>query len=246
MSTWTRATLSCGEAVPVLEVVNGLWARVEAWGAASMPSLTASLAPGASEAKVEELQKELGTPLPGSFRCSLLRHDGQGDWPDLLWYRDTYRLLRVDEIIEEIPYRRRYQTEAEVEAIPLAKAATGDKIWMSLGGEDGPLRVRSHDDPHVPRVATGYLAWLEELVADLEAGRYRVGEFGGLDRTLPGKEEQERIVETLARDVAARGGSVDDVFAGLAGAFDQPEWVCRWCTSSTAIERMIAGERDAP
>jgi cell wall assembly regulator SMI1 len=205
------------------DAVVDAWKRIEAWSAKHFPALAQTLCPGASEGAISEVEAATG-PLPAAFRTSISRHDGQRDFPALFWFKDTYRLLSLEEIREE----RTGRAKATKEAIPIAKAKSGDLMWLRIADGDGPIRVRAHDAAGVPTVASSFESYLATLASDLDAGRYREDEYGGLDRKLPSGPDREALVATLARRVFDAHGGVADLRRAIAAEVNQPEWIVSW------------------
>jgi hypothetical protein len=229
--------------------VNQLWARVEAWVRGFNPATT--LAPGATTDELATLERAIGRPLPTALRCSLLRHNGElyEGRICLLWHKEGYRLMSVAEIVEHVEYCEKLKQRGQLYelygedpsediGIPVAMVGTANMIWLT--GEEGPLRRRELEG--VEDVAPSYLAWLQQLAADLEAGRYGKNEYGSFDRALPSEAEQKKIVREFAREVSARHGTVDDVFRLLSARYNQPDWICRWCTSEGWVDDLLMGE----
>lgn len=224
-----------------METVEAAWDRIARWAKTAFPDVSETLRPGAGTVAIAHLEASVGAPLPPSLRASLLIHDGQAGHPALMWFFDTYRLLSVDEIAAICNARARRKPDDR--AVPIAAAATGDLIWAPLDENAGPLRLRSHDSAGVPRAFATFGAWLIGFADDVEAGRYGKDVYGNLSRTLPIDADMERIVEATARALPKRGATQKALYAALATALDQPEWIVRWAVSKGTLADALEAAR---
>lgn len=209
------------------ESINEIWDRIEIWATNNFPKLIKTLANGAPEFQTNNLNQFLKYPLPLDLQTSLMRHNGQNSHPAIFWHMDVYKLMSIEEIVEELEYRIKHSdTKKELDTIPIAKAGTGDKIWLEFdtNGEKS-IRLRSHDSPNVPELYCSYKDWLKGLADDLEAGRYHVDEYGSLNRKFPNKKEREKLIIDAIDKVAKMEGNVELVVNHLSKAINQPEWI---------------------
>ena len=220
-----------------ITAVAHAWNTIETWAHEHFPKLQATFTNGATEDDLTALETFCQRPLPSSLRASLQRHNGQTSHPALFWYKDVYRLLSVAEIIDEA------NPKQKTTAIPIAIAGTGDKIWLTISEEDDPLRLRSHDDPHVPTISDSYLDWLRQLADDLSNGRYTIDRYGSLDRAVPDDDKLDTIIDQAITEVVAKDGDFPLLLQQIARAINQPEWIVTYKISERRLQRMFKKAR---
>jgi cell wall assembly regulator SMI1 len=155
--------------------------------------LTDSLAPGASEAAIEQFEKEIGAKLPDDFKESVRVHDGGGWW--VPWRHGE--LLSLEGILEQWRMYSDWQAKGEYATgddwVPrditgpikpvfwnkrkiYVTDNSGDHLTLDLdpptGGKYGQVLDHSHEVGPTEVVASGWGEYLKMLVADLESGQY--------------------------------------------------------------------------
>lgn len=153
--------------------------------------------------------------------------NGQDRFPALFPYFDVYRVLTVEEILDEIHYFQKI-LKKKMTALPVAECGTGDKIWLSFGHDEGPLRSRSHDDPAVPLVAPGYGQFLADFASDLQKNRFVVNREGGghisSKRAFPPYGDACLQVKRLGSECVKEGLAFEEFRKRVFKLFDQPDW----------------------
>lgn len=88
----------------MIKEIERIWERIEAWDTMNLdPELGSKLKPGASDAIIVSLNRELGGFLPSEYTESLRRHDGSVDWTT--GFHDGH-LLGAAEVLATLSERR--------------------------------------------------------------------------------------------------------------------------------------------
>jgi cell wall assembly regulator SMI1 len=193
--------------------VTESWQRIEAWYAENVHELTDSLAQGASEAAIEQFEKEIGARLPDDFKESVRVHDG-GDWW-VPWRHGD--LLSLEGILRQWRMYSDWQAKGEYATgddwVPRDMTGpikpvfwnkrriyvtdnSGNHLTLDLdppaGGTYGQVLHHSHEVGPTGVVARGWAEFLKMLVDDLESGKYVYLEHEG----------SVELVEEVERELA--------------------------------------------
>lgn len=177
-----------------------IWARIEAWLEANVPSGASVLSTGAADEEIADTERFLGVSFPEDFRASLRLHDGQCGGPWLMWGCDLLSLAGIREqwsVWKDLLDRGTFkdvQCDSDGRVVknwwherwvPLTHDGSGNHHCLDLNpgpdGLAGQIIEMWHDDPERPVVAPSYRAWLAAFADALEAGEYVYSEhFVGL------------------------------------------------------------------
>ena len=205
--------------------IDALWSRFEAWLSAAAPLIAGKLRPPADDAALAEAETHLGRPLPAELKQLLKIHDGGegviGGF-DLLSAQsigEAYRFLREYFSEVHVPQHLRGLLDADRSAgwIPFAYSVGGDYLCVDLApgpvGTVGQVFGWNHDDDADPPMAPNLTAWLQRIVAFVEAGEiiYHAGreEFlpfsssAGFAQAF--RAEPPARFDALRREIALRG-----------------------------------------
>jgi cell wall assembly regulator SMI1 len=172
--------------------VSESWERIEAWFAENAHSITSSLAPGASAARIKKFEEAIGARLPGDFKESVSIHDGGGWW--VPWRHGD--LLSLEQILEQWKMYFGWQAKGgyatddwradEIKG-PIKRVFwnkkriyvtdnSGDHLTLDLeppaDGTYGQVIDHCHEVGPKEVIAAGWGEFLCNLVKDLESGKY--------------------------------------------------------------------------
>ncbi len=194
--------------------------QITSWMAAHGASAIArNLAPGASTARLAEVEAELGFTLPPALRALWSVHDGQleegNGFMGMFDFLSTSRAVGdLDLINAPLAYLRgapRAVPESGLTAAELASPA-----WIPIAGRDSDgyavcassgrvVEVLHDDSPPVVVRAASLETWLEEYAGRVVADDYRVERgFGDCYLTIRDREQERRRAEQEARVKAER------------------------------------------
>lgn len=173
--------------------MQNLWQRYEAWLAANYPDGLQALNPGASDAQLSALETTLGQTLPDDYRAWLAGHNGENDTD--LGMMSAGEFLSTERTASE--WQKMVTLAAEVGGpittesepdghivpvwwhrgwIPITSDGAGNLECLDLNpgpaGTVGQVIDFDHETVHRTVVATSFRAWIEQFVADVEAGEY--------------------------------------------------------------------------
>jgi cell wall assembly regulator SMI1 len=154
--------------------ITALLGRLERWLAQHRERYLRGLAPGASAARLEQLQTALGRPLPEDLRALLAWRNGQDD-ADAGRFVEGWFLMSADEI-EAARKELTSSPEAErtwrPEWIPFLEDDRGNYVFLDTSQPGVPVREFWEKNREQPTVAPSLAAWLEEFVTAVEAGKF--------------------------------------------------------------------------
>jgi cell wall assembly regulator SMI1 len=185
-----------GQDRPMSELtIPDLWSRIERVLEQQAAEAAATLAGPATDQQIEELEAAIGQTLPGDLRSSLKVHDGQRDPTRCHAFCGEGMLLSVAEIAD------RWKMVTEIDEENRFSAAPGQGPWWkascipftdadgnmlcvdmdpSLGSRRGEVVCHVHDSEIERGLGASYETWLSSLVKRLEAGRFRIDDYGYL------------------------------------------------------------------
>ena len=171
---------------------HSAWARLERWCREHHPRLLEALAPGATAAEVETVERAIGRTLPPDVRASLAIHNGDAGDPGLIFGLD---LLRAGQIISDWQmwqsiewdndeYREQHSSFPELAValdytnpgwVPLTRAVTSSNyIGVDLApgpaGTIGQVIIFGRDEDHKCVLASGWAEFLADYATFLESG----------------------------------------------------------------------------
>jgi cell wall assembly regulator SMI1 len=174
-----------------------IWTRIETWLKVNAPQVFDVLQPGASDAKIKELEDWLSIQLPEDVKASYRIHDGQSTYNyGLIDGREFLSIERIrDEwqVWKELLDSGTFQDDDGQDQgsdpapgicnvwwsahwIPLTYDGGGNHDCLDLnpaeGGTVGQIITMWHDDPQRQIVAPSFQVWLEQYAEGLESGRY--------------------------------------------------------------------------
>lgn len=182
--------------------VDRVWSDIEAWLDANAPKAKAVLRPPASASDVARVERLVGAPLPSDLRALLALHDGQRIPPFvstvagfmLLPCADVARTwTEYGELVDAGDLRRAAKSKSGTVKpvwwskrwVPFAEGAGGDLLCIDLDpdakGTSGQVLRFWHDEEWRDQMAPGLESFLDRFLADLRAGKYRVGKSGGIE-----------------------------------------------------------------
>lgn len=169
------------------------WGRIAAWYAENAQGQANELAPGASDAEIEQFEKEIGAELPGDFKESARIHNGGGWW--VPWRHGP--MLSLEGILAQWRMYSEWQEKGEYAAgedwIPRdikgpikpvfwskrrihVTDNSGNHLTLDLDppadGKYGQVLNHSHEVGPTTVVASSWAEFLRMLVEDLDSGRY--------------------------------------------------------------------------
>lgn len=177
------------------------WARLEAWFA-KKSQLSLGLRPGVKEKQLVAAEKALGVKLPEDFKASLRIHDGQEPGCDVTWLPFAQQLGSLDSLVSCWKDDRKYFDDKEMaqrldwlddgkrvrqvhlhpQHIPFAGSRYWDYGRLLLDFIPGPKgttgQVIARDDIDFVFVSPSYGAFLEQVVKQLESGKFKVTKQG--------------------------------------------------------------------
>ncbi len=169
--------------------MDEIWTRLETFFQKNAPQIYGSLAPGATEAEIADVEERCGFSFPPDVRQSYVRHDGQAD-EGYCFIPGYFRLLWVSETFQEWEEGYDFFNNDDPNAAPdpRVKRVFGDPAWVAIatdiggnaicldfdplpGGTVGQVISWDHEGSFRECLAPSFRAWLEMLVSDLETGR---------------------------------------------------------------------------
>lgn len=196
--------------------MHDIWQQLETALVHSAPELLPTLAPGAAEEEIRQLEVLLGRTLPSDIRDSWLIHNGQqgvarnlGRGYGLL---DTWQLLSLQEIgkfwrmLQELFLSGEFDLPGEAVGpvqpvwwhpawIPFTNSGTGHSHCLDLapasGGQVGQIIIYWKASPDRKVVAPGLGSLLTQVAEGLAAGTYWLDrEYGGIiEKSIWDEEE---------------------------------------------------------
>ena len=197
------ATL-CGSPAWTASPVPPHLAALQSWLKKHLPSVAASLNAGASDARLDRLEKVIGQPLPEDFRALYRWHDGQPPHAVTgLWYGLDF--LSIDQVIDNwkvhahiIDHEANNDPNFNESALPgVVKTVGLNKGWIPFAHDWGGSFLGIDLDPDVNGVrgqvinfgvgelrkfaiAPSMTAFVQWMVGELNRGNYAItpGEDG--------------------------------------------------------------------
>lgn len=176
-------------------MVRNLWQRIERVLQTHAPDTSATLAPPATEDEIAALEAAIGLSLPSDLRASLKAHNGQNDPTRCHGFCGEGILLDTNQIAD------RWKMATEIDESERFSAALGHGPWWkascipftdaegnmlcvdmdtALGDRIGEVVCHVHDSEIERGLGTSYCAWLSSLADRLDAGRFRIDDYGYL------------------------------------------------------------------
>ena len=180
--------------------VAGHWARVEAWLQKKARRIHRSLAPGASDAQIAELERKLGITLPDDVRSSFRIHDGAEEsdlFPSTEPDDMAYSLMSLAEIAEAYGSVCKWP-HWRSDWVPLATNGGGD--YQAVALSSGEIVEANHETGAVKPVACSWTARLADLANGLEAKRYKYDADSGIIRAPDPLDELRKAQTLVAED----------------------------------------------
>lgn len=176
--------------------MEAIWRWIEEWLSHNAPSVLQSLRGGATERDIRALESAFGGPLPGEYRESLLRHDGQvldefGCSPGFIYGLNLYPIAKAvsrwqgwSELLGE-----RIGQDVSIETNGPVRPVWWDRLWIPIaddgnnnyccldlspanGGQFGQV-IQVWSQEHRRRVLAGsFRDWMTRFADELEAGGY--------------------------------------------------------------------------
>ena len=190
---------------------RGAFERICAWmNAHGAPLLVENLAPGATRARLDQAEAELGIALPPQLRSLWSVHDGQHDEQN--GFVEGYDLLAIRRAVAEHATVRQL-LEMERERPDKDAAYTADELasdaWIPFAARDSDSlvvhgisgRVFEYLRGESPKLLAPSLAeWMERYAARVEADDYSVEDgFGDYYLQLRDREGERRALEVANR-----------------------------------------------
>lgn len=173
--------------------MDEIWIRLEMFLQKNAPTILDSLAPGASEEEIADVEEYIGLQFPADVRQSYLRHDGQAD-EGKEFIPGYFHLLSMSEILQGVEentslvQHTNYDVPVNIITDPRVKRVFLDAAWVPFAGDVGGNRVCldfdptpngtvgqiilwNHEETAYPCLAPDFTVWLDKIVSDLEAGR---------------------------------------------------------------------------
>jgi cell wall assembly regulator SMI1 len=175
--------------------IRDLWKRIERVLEQHAPETAATLAPPATHQQIEALEAAIGQTLPIDLRASLKVHDGQRDTTRCHAFCGEGMLLSTAEIadrwkmVTEIDEDNRFSAVPaqglwwKTSCIPFTDAESNMLCVLtdpSLGSRVGEVVCHVHDSEIELGLGASYEAWLSSLAARLDAGQFRIDDYGYL------------------------------------------------------------------
>ncbi|EFH88345.1 SMI1/KNR4 family protein [Ktedonobacter racemifer] len=169
--------------------MQGIWKRIEAWLKDNAPEILDTLIEGATDDDLQEIEAEMGMRLPEGVKASWQTYNGTFDA-----FIDGWRLHNLDEVVQQrqfmIDLFRDNEEWWNPKWLPLASDGCGDMICIDLAPvafydtpspqeQVGQIFVFWHDDVD-HWLAPSFQALFAAFTEHLEAGKYKIDEFGGL------------------------------------------------------------------
>lgn len=182
--------------------------RIDAWYKKYLPDVQATLRPGATDADLDALEKQIGLPLPADFRALYRWHDGQNwsvggvlgldfapldqiaadltVWTDIAEDND----LAMNVMIYTVSHptgaiREQYASPLWV---PFLNDGGGNHVALDLGpdvaGKSGQIITTGRDETHRFVLAPNTETFLRTYLSRLESGRVKVEKLKGFDHDM--------------------------------------------------------------
>jgi cell wall assembly regulator SMI1 len=177
------------------DAIRDLWQRIERVLEEHAPETASTLAPPASDQEIAVLEAAICRSLPADLRASLKVHNGQRDPTRSHAFCGEGMLLGASEIAD------RWKMVTEIDEDHRFSAAPGHGPWWkptcvpfteaegnmlcvdmdhSLGDRTGEVVCHVHDSEIERGLGASYEAWLSGLATRLEAGHFRIDDYGYL------------------------------------------------------------------
>ncbi len=177
-----------------MQEMQEIWSRIESWFQRHAPEALNNLRKGASDEDIRQLEIDLGYQLPEDVRASLRLHNGTVDT-----FADIWQLLSLEGMKEQyqvqIQVLHSLQEDTDEENqddeiwwwlpswLPIAYDGSGDLLCVDVTSQTrhqfGQIMFFDHEVGS-SRIAPGFHALLSKFADDLEAGKYRLDEYGRL------------------------------------------------------------------
>jgi cell wall assembly regulator SMI1 len=176
-------------------VIPRLWQSIERVLQAHAPEAAATLAPPATDEEIADLEAAIWVSLPEDLRLSLKVHNGQNDPTRCHAFTDEGILLGTQQIAD------RWRMVTEIDESEGSRAAPGQGPWWkttcipftdaegnmlcvdmdeALGDRIGEVVCHVHDSEIERGLGASYAHWLSSVAGRLEAGLFRVDDYGHL------------------------------------------------------------------
>jgi cell wall assembly regulator SMI1 len=159
--------------VPASGDMAALLARLARWLGEHRRRYLEGLAPGATAAELEDVQKAVGGPLPDALRSFLEWHNGQDD-EFAGRFRESWYLMDTGQIVsawQELVGSAE-PTKWQRGWVPFLEDDRGNYVFLDTTQAGPPVREFWEHNPEQPVVAPTLAAWLEELISGMERGEY--------------------------------------------------------------------------
>jgi molybdopterin molybdotransferase len=183
------------------DVIPRLWLGIERVLQEHALEAATTLAPPATDEDIANLEAAIGLSLPADLRLSLKIHNGQNDPTRCHAFTDEGILLGTHDIAD------RWKMVTEIDESERGREAPGQGPWWkttcipftdaegnmlcidmdeSLGDRIGEVVCHVHDSEMERGLGASFTHWLTSVTDRLEAGRFRVDDYGHLwlDRTI--------------------------------------------------------------
>jgi cell wall assembly regulator SMI1 len=177
------------------DLICDLWQRIERVLQRHAPETAATIAPPATDQEIKSLETVIGLALPVPLRASLKVHNGQLDPTWCHSFCGDGILLGTSEIADrwrmttEIDNDNQFSATAgqgqwwKTTCIPFTDAE-GDMLCVdmdpALGDRTGEVVCHVHDSEIERGLGVSYEEWLSSVAARLDAGRFRIDDYGYL------------------------------------------------------------------
>jgi cell wall assembly regulator SMI1 len=146
--------------------------RLQRWLAKKRPNYARQLPPGASDADLAQLEKQLGKPLPPELRSLLAWHNGQGDGFIGAFEEDWLLLSAQDIAANKNDLEHDSGAGWDGDWIPLLANDAGDFLFLDTSQASRPVRHFSLGQTEHSIAAPSLAAWLRDFVENVERGHY--------------------------------------------------------------------------
>jgi cell wall assembly regulator SMI1 len=165
------------------DAISKLWQRLESWLATHRKRYFEGLAPGATPAELEELQRALGMPLPAELSAWLKRHNGQSyDFTGS--FVESWNLMTTRQIAGAKRELDAMATDTpsgwQKTWIPFLSDTQGDYVCLDTTESPPPVRELWVGQPEHRIVAPSLTAWFVRFVEEVERGEYNEDPERGL------------------------------------------------------------------
>jgi cell wall assembly regulator SMI1 len=176
-------------------MMRDLWQRIERVLQTHAPDTAATLAPPATEEEIQALEAAIRLSLPADLRASLRLHNGQNDPTRCHSFcgegilLDTKQIAERWKMVTEIDERERFSAAPgqgpwwKTSCIPFTDAE-GDMLCIdmdpALKDRIGEVVCHVHDSEIERGLGASFRDWLSSLADRLDAGRFRIDDYGYL------------------------------------------------------------------